>query len=321
MIDPEQHNLWPTTPEPSPPTRAISSAPPVMERSGIAQEFDRSALPAVNVASVPQRSPLRYPGGKTWLIPHIRKWLGDGPPTPLLMEPFAGGGIVSLTSVMEGRANRALMVDLDRDVSAFWRAALDHSEDLIARILAFSPDRDGVEQLARQAPQSVLDHGFRTLVLNRTRRGGVLAPGASLTRHGENGGGLCSRWYPDTLAKRLRDIARHADRLLFYEGNGVGMLDTFADYPETKFFVDPPYTAAGGKRAGSRLYRHNTVDHARIFHTLARSHADFLMTYDYSSQVVELIREHHFHAVVVDMKNGHHARIPELVITRDSLFS
>ena len=317
MIAMEQRNLWPTTPE-SPPTPA---APSVMRRSSTAQEFGRSVIPAVNVASVPQRSPLRYPGGKTWLIPHIRKWLGSGPPTPLLIEPFAGGGIISLTAVMEGRANRALMVDLDRDVSAFWRAALDHSDDLIARILTFSPDRDGVEQLARQAPHSVLDHGFRTLVLNRTRRGGVLAPGASLTRHGENGGGLCSRWYPDTLTKRLRDIAHHAHQLLFYEGDGVGILDTFADYPRSKFFVDPPYTAAGGKQAGSRLYKHNTVDHARIFHALAHSHADFLMTYDYSSQVVELIQKHHFHGVVVDMKNGHHARIPELVITRDSLFS
>ena len=53
-----------------------------------------SPIPAVNVASVPQRSPLRYPGGKTWLIPHIRAWLGAIAPQPrLLIEPFAGGGI------------------------------------------------------------------------------------------------------------------------------------------------------------------------------------------------------------------------------------
>ena len=31
----------------------------------------------VNVASVPQRSPFRYPGGKTWLIPIARKWFSS----------------------------------------------------------------------------------------------------------------------------------------------------------------------------------------------------------------------------------------------------
>jgi len=25
-------------------------------------------------SSVPQRSPFRYPGGKTWLVPYIRDW-------------------------------------------------------------------------------------------------------------------------------------------------------------------------------------------------------------------------------------------------------
>ncbi len=33
--------------------------------------FPVSSIPAAKVASVPQRSPLRYPGGKTWLIPHV----------------------------------------------------------------------------------------------------------------------------------------------------------------------------------------------------------------------------------------------------------
>ena len=27
----------------------------------------------INVASVPHRSPFRYPGGKTWLVPHVRR--------------------------------------------------------------------------------------------------------------------------------------------------------------------------------------------------------------------------------------------------------
>src|SRR3954453_16467871 len=46
----------------------------------------------VNVASVPQRSPFRYPGGKTWLVPYIRSWLTSKKAVPcILVEPFAGG--------------------------------------------------------------------------------------------------------------------------------------------------------------------------------------------------------------------------------------
>ncbi len=278
-----------------------------------------STIPAVNVASVPQRSPLRYPGGKTWLVPHIRHWLAE--PSPLLVEPFVGGGIVSLTAVMEGLADRALMVDLDRDVAAFWRAALMHGDELIDRVLEFPVSRPAIEELERRVPETVLDHGFRTLVLNRTRRGGVLAPGAALSRNGENGNGVGSRWYPQTLADRLAHIAAHADRLTFCEGDGLAVLELTATIDGVRLFVDPPYTGAGGKRAGSRLYAHNAVCHRRIFEALSRSGCDFLMTYDCSPEIVELVSGHGFEAVTVQMKNTHHDRIPELVITRDRLFA
>ena len=212
-----------------------------------------STIPAVNVASVPQRSPLRYPGGKTWLIPHIRRWLAE--PSELLVEPFVGGGIVSLTAVMEQLAGRALMVDLDRDVAAFWRAALMHGDELSARVLEFPVSRTAIQDLERHAPETVLDHGFRTLVLNRTRRDGVLAPGASLTRNGENGNGVASRWYPQTLADRLSAISAHADRLTFCEGDGLAVLELTASIGGVRLFVDPPYTGAGGKQAGSESRR------------------------------------------------------------------
>jgi DNA adenine methylase len=283
--------------------------------------FPGSAILAANVASVPQRSPLRYPGGKTWLIPHIRAWLSRIPPYPLLVEPFAGGGIVSLTAVMERLVERALMVDLDRDIAAFWRAALCHGSDLAERVQRFTPTRDRIEKLARQAPHNVIEHGFRTLVLNRTRRGGVLAPGASLIRKGENGHGVTSRWYPETLGKRLAEIAAYAERITFCEADGLCLLEDVAIHrADACFFIDPPYTA-GGKRAGSRLYAHNTVDHVKLFELMASSRADFLMTYDCSEEIVSLVRAHDFHAAVVVMKNNHHARMPELVITRDRMFT
>lgn len=281
-----------------------------------------SPIPAVNVASVPQRSPLRYPGGKTWLIPHIRAWLGAIAPQPrLLIEPFAGGGIVSLTAVMEGLAERCLMVELDRDVAAFWHAALHHGLELCSRVLSFRPTREAVNAVSEQRPDSIVTHGFRTLILNRTRRGGILAPGASFHRVGENGKGLASRWYPETIAERLHAIARYADRLCFCETDGMQLLSALLSAPDAGavLFVDPPYTA-GGKQAGKRLYTHTEIDHAQLFALLADSRVNFLMTYDRADEIVSLVQRHRFHAVQVIMKNTHHDRIPELVITPRPVF-
>jgi len=59
----------------------------------MATSYQQRALPLpltgmVNVASVPHRSPFRYAGGKTWLIPCIRRWLAGVQPEPgHLVEP------------------------------------------------------------------------------------------------------------------------------------------------------------------------------------------------------------------------------------------
>ncbi len=281
-----------------------------------------SPIPAVNVASVPQRSPLRYPGGKTWLIPHVRFWLSRLAHKPeQLVEPFAGGAIVSLTAVMEGLVHRAVMAEIDRDVAAFWKAAIHHNEELRTKVEEFQLTRDAVNRLASEPPTTSVDWGFRTLVLNRTRRGGILADGAALNKTGENGKGLASRWYPETTIKRLAAISEYADRIEFRETDGLELL---ADRIRkgcagTVVFADPPYTA-GGKRAGSRLYNANHVDHKRLFSLLSSSGVEFLMTYDKSPEILALIREHGFNAVQVLMKNTHHAKVPELVITRGPVF-
>ena len=288
--------------------------------SGCGPDFPVSPIPAVNVASVPQRSPLRYPGGKTWLVPHIRAWLAPMQPRPrALIEPFCGGGVVALTAICESLVEQCFMAELDHDVAAFWHAALRHNPELCRLVSEFEPTRESVSILADQAPQGLLEHGFRTLVLNRTRRGGILAPGAALTKSGENNKGLASRWYPDTIIHRLQNIEAHASQINFCEADGLDLLEAIAEVPGTVAFVDPPYTA-GGKRAGKRLYSHNQIDHRRLFKILAQTQVDFLMTYDRSTEIAELIAEYGFHAVEVVMKNTHHAQISELVITRRSVF-
>ena len=280
------------------------------------EAFPVSRVPVANVKTVPQRSPLRYPGGKTWLVPHIREWLRKTTPGTLI-EPFAGGAIVSLTAVMENLVPRAVMVERDRDVAAFWHAVLQSAPALAERVRGFEPTIERIRALEDTSPTDVLEHGFRTLVLNRTRMNGGLAAQASFPRR------MASRWYPETLAKRLAAINEHRNRLDFFEGDGTALLPLVLRTAgrKTAVFLDPPYTAQGGRRAGQRLYTHARVDHARAFATLAQYEANFLMTCDTAPQIVDLVREHDFTAVNVSVKNGHHDRTHELVVTPEPWFT
>jgi DNA adenine methylase len=213
------------------------------------------------------------------------------------------------------------MLEVDRDVAAFWHAALGHGQALAAKVLQFELTRAAVNELTSQAPKDVIEHGFRTLVLNRTRRGGVLAPGAAFTKVGENGKGLGSRWYPETIAKRLQAITQCSGRIGFLEGDAMTFLEGLLHQQAgVAVFLDPPYTA-GGKNAGKRLYAHHEIDHAGLFELMADSKAEFLMTYDESPEIVALIRKYGFHAVRVMMKNGHHNQIAELVVTPHAVFA
>lgn len=270
----------------------------------------------VNVASVPQRSPFRYPGGKTWLVPRLRRWLLSRDPKPAeLVETFCGGGIIGLTVAFEELAERVVMVERDDQVAAVWRTILGGgAEDLANRIVSFDLSLESVREVLDSLPASDLDLAFRTIIANRTKRGGILAPGASLIKAGENGKGLRSRWYPDTLARRIRAIAEPAvrERITFVHGDGFEAMRERAERPDVAYFIDPPYTVAA-----KRLYNDWDVDHAGLFDLAGAVSGDFLMTYDNDERVRSLSAEHGFDAREVAMKNTHHAKITELLIGRD----
>ena len=273
-----------------------------------------SATSPVNVASIPQRSPFRYPGGKTWLIPYLREWLNSKKSQPSrLIEPFAGGAIVSLTAAFERLAKHILFAELDDNVASVWRVVLNgHAEWLAKQILNFELSSETVRQILQRAPKTLREKSFQTILRNRVQRGGIMAPGAGLIKEGENGRGLKSRWYPVTLARRIREINRFKDRLTFVEGDGFKLLEEHKADKEAVFYIDPPYTLAA-----RRLYLAWQVDHRRLFSLMSECKGDFLMSYDNTDEVVKLAREFGFESRAIAMKNTHHAKMTELLIGKD----
>jgi DNA adenine methylase len=281
---------------------------------------DIESTQIVNVASVPQRSPFRYPGGKTWLVPRLRQWFSSFRTRPaLFIEPFVGGGSISLTVAFERLADHVVMVELDKQVAAVWRTILDGDGEWLADELVrfqLSPYSVAAALGRAGASLSPRERAFNTLLKNRVNRGGILAPGAGLVKHGENGRGLASRWYPATLRRRILDITAVRDRITFVEGDGLDMIRRHAAEVDAAFFIDPPYTAAG-KKAGSRLYSCSQLDHAALFEAAASLQSPFLMTYDDTEEVRELAHGHGFAVKAVAMKNTHHAKMKELLISQD----
>ena len=249
----------------------------------------------VNVASVPQRSPFRYPGGKTWLVPDVRDWFRHRDRQPReLIEIFAGGGIVGLTAAFEKLAAHVTLVELDPDVAAVWQTILsDDAEWLSERIVSFELTEQSAQEIVTSTPASTRERAFSTILRNRINHGGILAPGSGILKFGENGKGIHSRWYASTLARRIRNIHSVRHLISFIEGDGLKVMEQRASDPDVTFFIDPPYTA-GGKRAGKRLYTYNELDHEGLFSLAESVRGDFLMTYDQAEEIELLAKKHGF---------------------------
>lgn len=206
------------------------------------------------------------------------------------------------------------MLSRDEQVAAVWETIFsDDVHWLIQRILSFEVSVETVRQTLERHPKSRRESAFQTLLKNRTAHGGILAGGAGRIKNGENGKGIHSRWYPKTIAKRIAAIESVSSKIEFRHADAFGVLEELKSAKNAVFFIDPPYTA-GGKRAGSRLYNHSFVDHARLFSIAGEIKGDFLMTYDNAGEVQKMAVEYGFETRAIPMKNTHHAELDELLI-------
>jgi DNA adenine methylase len=288
--------------------------------SKLADALSELQATASNVSKVRHISPFRYPGGKTWLVPTVHAWLrAQKKPPELLIEPFAGGASVGLSVANLGLATRVLLAELDAGVAAVWDVLLNgkQSEFMTLRSAVDSfemTERNALEILGRE-PGSRVERAFATIVANRSKRGGILAPGAGLMKAGEGGRGIASRWYPKTLVRRFDLIRAMRARLIFEHRDAFELLDNYRDQENICWFVDPPYTV-GGKKPGSRLYSHHVLDHARLFCEMGRVRGALMATYDVSPEVFALANGWGFAVHDAYMRNTHNEVMNEVVLLR-----
>ncbi|MDR2085616.1 MAG: DNA adenine methylase [Dysgonamonadaceae bacterium] len=274
------------------------------------EEYIDNAI--INVASVPQRSPFRYPGGKTWLVPTVRQWLRQtGKPVAELVEPFAGGGIISLTAAFENLATHITMVEKDEEIAAVWEVILNGKNQWLAdRILSYNLTVDNIKTELDKPDKQIQDVAFCTILRNRIFHGGILAKGSGMIKNGENGKGIASRWYPKTLHDRIVAIGHVKQKIKFITGDAFDILEQNRDNRDFYFFIDPPYTIAG-----KRLYNHSDIDHEQLFALTSKLKGKFMLTYDNTDEIQKLAELYHLPYRTIPMKTTHHLEKTEMIIS------
>ena len=246
----------------------------------------------------------------------LRQWLAAQKERPaIFVEPFAGGASASLMAVAENYCDRAFFSEIDPLVAGVWKCVFSSAGiELADKVEHFKVNKKNVDELFRQASNGATPAqlALAVLVRNRVHRGGVLAKGAGRLKKGENGKGIRSRWYPETIARRLREISKLSEKICFSQSDGFELLKKHSQSKKVVAFVDPPYYGPA-----HRLYTHWQIDHGMLFETLSNFQGDFLLAYDDADEIRELAKKHKLEIAAIEMKTTHHQIKREILISRN----
>ena len=253
------------------------------------------------VATRPDLSLLRYPGGKRKLIPLIAEVFDKaGSPIKLLVEPFAGGAAVSIAFLESGMADEIALSDKDDLVAGLWRTVFsDQAEHLAAMVLDAPLSITEWERLRLEQPSTDLARAYKCLYLNRTSFSGILHE-----RSGPIGGRqqtgkftLGCRFNKQNIARRILELSTHRDRVRFVRCQGYGAtvaqiarMKLATSSPEGVFwYLDPPFF-----KKADKLYRHwfDISDHRQLSRRLDGLTGHWILSYDAADEAQKLYGNH-----------------------------
>lgn len=241
---------------------------------------------------MPFYSPLRYPGGKGrlghWMAQVMR---ANGISGGWYAEPYAGGAGVALHLLLEGYVRQVYINDLDPAIYAFWHAVLEDPHGLVQQLhevpVTMEEREKQLDVLQNPEGRSWAEVGFATLFVNRTSRSGILTGGPIGGKAQEGKWKLDARFSRENLAKRIRLIGKHRNRIYLSKLDALDFLDSLPDQPDRPglVYLDPPYWEQGGD-----LYRnaYGGEDHAAVAEHVRRLSHPWIVTYDDTPDIESL---------------------------------
>lgn len=213
-------------------------------------------------------SPLRYPGGKSAIANFFKHvLLQNSLEYAHYVEAYAGGAGVAWSLLLGGYVNKVLINDIDRSITAFWKAVFKHTDEL-CKLISDTPIT--LEQRTRQKSiqadaknQTDLDLGFSTFFLNRVNRSGIITGGVIGGNNQRGRWKIDARYKKDELIRKITTLAKYSNKISVFNEDAVMFLKRIAKtLPKNSFvYLDPPYFVKG---AGLYINHYTSDDHTRV---------------------------------------------------------
>lgn len=238
-------------------------------------------------------SPLRYPGGKGMLSNFTKLVLSQN---HLLdshyVEVYAGGASIAWSLLFEEYVQCVHINDLSRPVFSFWKAVLEHTDELcrLVRDVPVTMDEWYRQKNVQANPSdhSVLDLGFSTFFLNRTNRSGILTGGVIGGKEQLGVWRLDARFNKDDLVARIQRIARYSHRIRVYNSDAAEFVihELPKLPPRSLVYLDPPYYSKGN---GLYENHYTPMDHVTIARLVSRGlKQSWMVSYDNAPEISRL---------------------------------
>lgn len=238
-------------------------------------------------------SPLRYPGGKTFLFPLFDKVIKEnGLENVTYVEPYAGGAGAALALLYLEKVERIVINDLDKAIYSFWRSAIYDSDRFIEKICSTPVTiREWRRQKAiyNNYRSGRFDLGFATFFLNRTNVSGILE-GGPIGGHKQKGKWkIDARFNKESLAERIRQLSFYKNRISVFNKDGLELISDYLNKNNAFIYLDPPYFEKG---ATLYLNHYKKDDHEALARRLNQNpNAFWLLTYDDKKEIKSLYLE------------------------------
>lgn len=237
-------------------------------------------------------SPLRYPGGKARLFKYFQALISQNKLHDChYVEPFCGGAALAIEMLDSYVVSTVHLNDFDRAIYAFWKSAVEDTDELCDLIEQSPVDMDtwhSCREIYRSsASANLLELGFATFFLNRTNRSGILNAGVigGLKQLGE--WKLDARYNRSNLIERIQRIGKMRPRITVTQYDAINLLrdGLESSNPNILVYLDPPYVDKGPKLYLNAYREH---DHRELAARVRQLTCPWVVSYDNTALVREL---------------------------------